>query len=236
MEDHPLERLRAVLASDFTRDLPPSVEPIAAWCREPQFFPGVSGLPTETSWDEVQPGSRGMDSLPPAEGRDVMVVGNFQATVASYRRILQREFGGFPVTWRALRILLNTITPARVFLTNAHVGLLDGSSDVAKFPVTPSYLKRCQALLALEVELMQPRVVVGLGAPAARLIAAVTPQLHPWRPWPGFLALEKAGAQVVRDCDVSGVSFNAVAVHHPSAVRSRPQREADAQLIADAAA
>lgn len=232
MSQHPVLELRAILTVDFTHDLPPGVHAVEPWCAEPQFFPGASGMPTEHSWHDVQPGSRGIpDRLPTADQRDVMVLGNFQATLTSYRRIVDGTIGGFPVTWRALRHLLAPIEPYRTFLTNVHPGLPDAESDTAPFPTTPSYLDRCRRLLTAEIRLLQPRLIVSLGAPAARMLAAVTPGLEQWAPWPGFAGLRGAGRQVVADCEVGEVAFTATAVHHPSAVVSRAVRDLDASLI-----
>lgn len=235
MSEHPVLALRAILTADFTHDLPPGVHAVEPWCAEPQFFPGASGMPTEHSWPDVQPGSRGIpDRLPSVDQRDVMVLGNFQATVTSYRRIVDGAIGGFPVTWRALRHLLAAIEPSRTFLTNVHPGLPDADRDTAPFPTTPSYLARCRRLLTAEIRLLQPRLVVSLGTPAARMLAAVTPALEQWLPWPGFAALRGAGRQVVADCEVGGVAFTATAVHHPSAVVSRAVRDLEAGLIENA--
>jgi hypothetical protein len=230
--EHPLELLRASLRADLWPHLPPGVYPVEPPCAEPQFFPGGTGMPTEPSWSDVQPGSRGLpEALPSAEGRDLMVLGNFQATVSSYRQVVDGTIGGFPVTWRALRTILAQVKPTRTFLTNAHPGLPDTGRDTAPFPMTPSYQLLCQRFLRTELELLPPRVVISLGAPAARTLARVTPELETWLPWPGFAALDDRGCRAVRCCRSDGGSFTAIAIYHPSAVRSRDQRRADAELI-----
>lgn len=123
---HPVPRLRAELAAHFARDLPPGVHPVERWCADPQFFPGASGLLSATTWTEVEPGSAGVsDALLPAPERGVLVLGNCQASRASYQRVLDGDIGGFPTTWRVLRQLLAPIQPAEVFLTNAFIGLPD---------------------------------------------------------------------------------------------------------------
>jgi len=122
-----------------------------------------------------------------------------------------------------------------VFLTNAFIGLPDLDSDTAPFPTTPSFVHRCEQLLRMEMELFFPRVVVCLGVPAAKLLAAVTPRVASWRPWPGYIELDRRAARAVHGCAVSGVDFTAVAVHHPSAVLSGHERDRDAELIRFAA-
>ncbi len=122
--DHPVAVLRGLLGRDFGEDLPDGVFPGSQWCTDPQFFPGATGLLSETSWLDVSPGSAGVvETLPPPPEHGLVVVGAYQATVHSYLRILARDLGGFPTTWRSLRQLLASVSPQQVFLTNAFVGL-----------------------------------------------------------------------------------------------------------------
>jgi hypothetical protein len=234
--DHPVAVLRGLLGRDFGEDLPDGVSPVSQWCADPQFFPGATGLLSETSWQDVYPGSAGaVETFSPPPEHGLVVVGNYQATVRSYQRILARDLGGFPTTWRALRQLLASVSPQEVFLTNAFVGLPDRAGDTEPFPTTPSFTGRCERLLRTQIELFSPRLVVCLGVPAAKMLAAITPALDSWRPWPGFAALDQRAVSSVDGCMVADVTFGAVAVRHPSAVLSRMQRQRDAELIADAA-
>lgn len=232
---HPIERLREELAARFADDLPPAVHPVDRWCADPQFFPGATGLLSNSCWDEVEPGSADVSAdLLPAPKNGVLVVGNYQASLASYQRLLDGDIGGFPTTWRALRRLMSSTRPTEVFLTNAFIGLPELSSDTAPFPTTPSFVRRCQQLLTMEIELFRPRVVVCLGVPAAQLLAALAPGVPPWQPWPGYVNLDRRAARLVKGCTVGAVAFTAVAVHHPSAVVSGPERQRDTDLIAQA--
>src|SRR5258708_29861624 len=96
----PVRLLRSRLAGDFTADLPTGVEPVDHWCRDPQFFPGATGLLTNSSWADVVPGGHGFsDNPPPARQRGVVVLGNCQATLKSYQPILHGSIGGLPKTW-----------------------------------------------------------------------------------------------------------------------------------------
>jgi hypothetical protein len=72
--------------------------------------------------------------------------------------------------------------------------------------------------------LFSARLVVWLGVPAAKMLAAITPALDSWRPWPGYAALDQRGVSSVDGCTVADVTFVAIAVRHPSAVLSRVQR------------
>jgi hypothetical protein len=233
---HPIAQLRAALAVQFADDLPVGVHPVEQWCAEPQFFPGATGLLSNSSWLDVAPGSAGLAvGLPPAPERGVLVLGNYQATRSSYQRILDGDIGGFPTTWRVLGQLLASIPPTQVFLTNAFIGLPDLDSDTAPFPTTPSFTRRCEQLLTKEVELFRPRLVVCLGVPAAKRLAAITPALGLWRRWPGYAALERHAGRRVDGCTIARVGFTAVAVRHPSAVVSRHERHRDTALVESAA-
>lgn len=235
MHPHPVEVLRDILANEFNSDLPDGVHPVRQWCADPQFFPGATGLVLNQSWEEVRPGSAGViRELPPAPNNGVLVLGNYQATLDSYRRIADGTIGGFPTTWRVLRQLLASVPPTEVFLTNAFIGLPDVAKDTSPFPKTQSFRRRCERLLVKEIELLRPRAVVCLGVPAARMLAEVTPTLSAWRPWPGYTSLHRRKLLSVPKCAVGDVQFVGVAVHHPAAVVSSEDRTIDASLVATA--
>lgn len=224
--------LRAVLAEQFSDCLPEGVHRVSEWCADPQFFPGATGLLTALSWDEVTPGSMGvLEQPPPAPEHGVLVVGNCQAILTSYRRILDRTIGGFATTWRVLRQLMASVPPVEVFLTNAFIGLPDVANDTTPFPTTPEFWSRCGRLLAMEIELFRPRAVVCMGVPAARMLATVTQALAPWRPWSGYSTLRRCGDLTLSECRVGDVSLAAVAVRHPAAVLSAAERALDAAVV-----
>lgn len=232
---HPIHELRAFIADEFSEDLPLGVSPVSAWCAEPQFFPGASGLVSPASWDLVNPGELGViKELPSPSLGGVLVIGNYQATLRSYRRILSGEIGGFPTTWRNLRLLLHAVDPREVFLTNVFIGLPDLKKDTEPFPLTPTFLNRCHRLLELEVELFKPRCIVCFGVPAAKFLARTFPGLREWDPWPGYAALDAKGSRIARGVSCGSNLMTCVAVRHPSAVISRSERRDDSELIASA--
>lgn len=231
---HPVELFRDLVRSNFETDLPKGVSPIPRWCVDPQFFPGGTGMPTAESWDLVTPGSSSPDApLPASEGRDVMVLGNFQATVDSFQKMLEAPETQFKTTWRGLRKLLGDVPPTRTFLTNVHIGLSNSRSVTAPFPTSPNFLQRCRILLLQEIRTMRPSTVVCLGRPASEMLASISSGLEDWAPWPGFEALGFADRQSARG-SVSLHHFTAVTVRHPSAILSATERSADATLIAQA--
>ena len=237
MLEHPVVQLRAFIAEQLSADLPEGVHPVDAWCADPQFFPGATGLLAASSWSEVVPGAQGVLSrLPDPPECGVLVLGNYQATLSSYRRILSGKIGGFPTTWRVLRQLLASISPSEVFLTNSYVGLPDLEKDTAPFPMTESFRRRCAELLRLQCELFRPRAAVCLGVPAAKLLASLATGLDAWQPWPGYGLLAAGDQRLVEGCELGGATFTAVSVQHPSAVISTAERRLDAELIALASA
>jgi uracil-DNA glycosylase len=191
-------------------------------------------LDAET-WSEVQPGAAGVaETALPAPERGVIVLGNYQATMGSYQRILSGEIRGLPTTWRNLGLLLAAVPPRDVFLTNAYIGFPEAGSDIDSFRTTPEYTQRCQRLLAQTITLMEPRCIVCMGTPAARFVARMVPDLHAWSPWPGLSRLDANANRIVRDCKVGDLAVTLVAVAHPSSRISNTQRLREAALVADA--
>ena len=232
---HPIHELRAFIADEFFEDLPSGVSPVTEWCAEPQFFPGASGLLPHATWDLVVPGELGVtEEFPNPSIGGILVLGNYQATFGSYRRILSGEIGGFPTTWRNLRLLLRDIDPREVFLTNAFIGLPDLKKDTEPFPLTPTYLDRCQRLLEFEIELFKPRCIVCLGVPPAKFLARIFSGLREWTPWPGYAALDAKGSRLVRGVSYGSGLMTVVAVRHPSAIISSIERTDDSDLVASA--
>ncbi|HVB00555.1 MAG TPA: uracil-DNA glycosylase family protein [Acidimicrobiales bacterium] len=232
---HPIQELRAFIADEFAEDLPLGVSPVTEWCAEPQFFPGASGLVSLPAWDLVVPGELGFtEELPGPSLGGVLVLGNYQATLSSYRRILSGELGGFPTTWRNLRLLLRDVDPREVFLTNAFIGLPDLKKDTEPFPLTSTFLNRCHRLLELETELFKPRCIICLGVPPAKFLARTFPELREWNPWPGYAALDAKGSRIVRGVAYGSNLMTCVAVRHPSAIISSIERRNDSALIVSA--
>lgn len=236
--EHPLAVLRRALADSFDAGcLPPGVFPVSPWCREPQFFPGGSGMPMQDTWDELVPGSCGhLEALPPTDGRDILVLANYQATLASYAAVADGAVAKYQRTWRGLRHLLQTVPPRRTFLTNAYIGLADHSPSTRPFPAPRWFQEQCRDLLRLELRLLRPRVVVCLGRASAQMLTrAVTSGLGGWNPWPGYDRILD-DAPRGWSCEFDGLRFVAVAVRHPSAVVAADERDIEALVIQRAVA
>jgi hypothetical protein len=234
---HPIAVLRARLEEEFSTDLPPGVHPISAFCGEPQFFPGATGLLGVDAWTDVTPSER-----PPANGVypdadvRVIVVGNFQATRPSYERTLSGDSTGLRVTWSRLGELLAAVSPREVFLTNAYIGLSDPPPDTPRLPNASDYKARCARLLALEITLWRPECVVCLGNEAAAMLSGLAEGLGDWRQSRQHVARVRDGISVVPAVRVDDVRFTAVAVQHPSARAGTDSRRDDAKRVAEAVA
>ena len=156
--DHPITRLRAELGARFASDLPADVHPVDQWCAEAQFFPGATGLLASRTWLKVVPGSAGVAvDLPVRPERGVLVLGNYQASRASYQRILDGDIGGLPTTWRVLRQMLASTRPTEVFLTNAFYRATGHRLRYRAVPDDASFTRRCEEFLAMELALFRTR-------------------------------------------------------------------------------
>lgn len=181
------------------------------------------------------PGADGvLKDPPPFRPGGVIALGNYQASAKSYRRIQSGEIGGLRVTWHHLARLLASVPPGEVFLTNSYIGLPDLANDTAPFPTTQAYTARCQRLLTLAIDLMEPGCIVCMGTPAARFVSGMSRDLAAWRPWPGLGVLEATDLRLVTGCRFNGRAVNVVAVAHPSSRISTRQREVEAALVARA--
>ncbi len=237
MRDHPVEILRAALESDFRHGLPPGVYPITDWVADPQFFPGATGLLTEDDWADVAPGQAGLYAqLPDARTGGVIVVGNYFASVATYEKVRTGELKGLKRTWGRLGRMLSATRPREVFLTNSYMGVADVQKDNDTFPTNPEFDERCASFLRREIELLAPRAVVCLGLAATRMLARALPdQLPAWHK-STLTQLADRRHRVVPSCHVSGAVFTAAATYHPSYAMSDELRDAQARLVAQAAA
>lgn len=165
---HPVERLwRCVegLPADW---YPAGVVPLPGHVPGTAFFSPGAGLYRNTD-----------APLPDFPVGGVMFIGHNLDAEGPYRR---RLADGVPhgnprrpmATWRNLYRLLDGagIERAGCFFTNAYVGLIAGDKPTGAFPGARDqrFTRWCRDFLAEQVEMMQPRVVVTLGRPAAQFL------------------------------------------------------------------
>lgn len=203
-----------------------------SYCWEPQMFPGASGLLDLDSWDlPVKPQGTGGFDIPhhdPTYG--MIVMGNNQASWATWEKIRDHEIAGLPSFWRKLpKLLAQGAPPRKTFLTNAWPVFPVQDGDEGELRCSSGLQKACDDFLEYTIELFKPRLVVCLGKWSALRLSAVTSQLSGvWDPWPSFSGL--ADSQTVRDCSVGEHSFTALVTHHPSRIYNR-DLEREASLI-----
>jgi hypothetical protein len=148
------------------------------------------------------------EPLPPFPVGGVMFVGH--NTDAAARQSINRPQGRSPgepgfkprmKTWSGLYDLFEQadFDPREMFFTNIYVGLKPGKISRGEFAGRrdPLFKAWCSAFLDEQIQLMRPRAVITLGAPAAKAFG--------WPPGP-LGTKERAGLE-----------FKAAALLHPSA-------------------
>jgi hypothetical protein len=163
-------------------DYPPRVKPVPYNLGGTWGFSGGSGLVRK-------PGA----PLPPFPFGGVMFVGSNLNSVAGWKKAEDRGDPGDPddpkmTYWRNMRKLLELaeVDRTQVFFTNVFsIGLMEVDSATASFPgrKDPSFCSWCRAFLAEQMRVMEPRLVVALGADAQRELGVRRGQVIP--PHPG---------------------------------------------------
>jgi hypothetical protein len=201
------------------------------------FFPGGDGL-----WD------------PKAEfpAAPVMFLGHNFDSEAAFKRSLER--GAEDVygnkTWTTLRRWIECagLHPTECFFTNALMGLKVGASSGILSAARP-YREQCQAFLAQQIRVVQPRAIVTLGSEAPKLLKLLSRELTAAWSAPGksfsLRTIDHSQSHTVRDVSFQGRSCGqepvdfvvrcpvVVAVTHPSYWASR---RADAEILCRALA
>ena len=209
---HPVEYLFGKL-----KDLkyPDGLVAVPERIRGTAFFPGGHGL-----WRETRGGS-----LPHLPCGKVMVLGNNFDSECRYRKSLRAGDELSTPTWRHLLTLLQSpgvnIRPEDCFFTNAYMGLLTGcSTNTGESPGAkdPEFKRRCRSLLAEQIAVQRPRLILALGRFVPEFLAALSPDLAEWRKWPGFQALDASGPlKRVNFADTGEQATTVVVLMHPSA-------------------
>jgi uracil-DNA glycosylase len=169
------------------------------------FFPGGDGLVLPRVNEEVP---------------DVLVVGHDFGTLAYFGECIGRgEERLTQATWKGISSRLEDakIDRQRCMFTNAFVGYRKTGRNADSFPARcdRDYVGRCRRLLALQIDLLQPRVIVALGKYLPSFLAPLSADLKKWSAAQEFAALDRVGALVV-DATFSGHSANVGVLVHPS--------------------
>jgi uracil-DNA glycosylase len=178
------------------------------------FFPGGSGL-----WN-TQPN----EPLPAMPVGGVMVVGHNFDSEAGFEYAFNHAGENLKgPTWKNLLVFLKQVEifPERCFFTNAYVGLQSGDHAIGQFPGKrdPEFVSWCQNFLLKQIQLMQPRLILSLGAYVPSFLAPLSSELR--RMWSGvkrLTTLDEQEAALVYPSTFEGVLFPTavVALTHPS--------------------
>ena len=97
-----------------------------------------------------------------------------------------------------------------------------GESPGAK---DPEFKRRCRLLLAEQIAVQRPRLILALGRFVPKFLASLSPDLAEWRKWPGFQALDASGPlKRVRFDDTGEQATTVVVLLHPSAWNRKCRR------------
>jgi uracil-DNA glycosylase len=181
--------------------------------------------------------------MPAAPIGQVMVIGHNFDTLTGFQRSLERGAENFRIpTWRHLLALLDAVglAPERCFFTNAYMGLIDGPSNVGRFPgaADPAFVERCTAFLAEQLTVMQPRLVLTLGGAVLPMVARLAgPIAGPWRTATSAAALDACNAALLTPVWLAGVPHptTLVALTHPAQRPLNVGRRRYRRLVGDAA-
>ena len=113
------------------------------------------------------------------------------------------------------------IFPEQCFFTNAYVGLQLGNHAMGPFPGRqyPEFVDWCQKFLLEQIKLMQPRLILSLGAHVPSFLALLSPELRcVWSDVSSLTVLDKQAAALVYPSNFAGLLHPAavVALTHPA--------------------
>jgi len=199
---------------DQLNSYPKGVIRISERIKGTAFFPGGYGL-----WN-TQPD----EPLPPMPIGGVMIVGHNFDSEDGYKRALSRGVENLKgPTWNNMLKFLDRVEIFRekCFLTNAYVGLKAGRRAIGPFPGErdPEFVCWCQNFLLKQIKLMQPRLILTLGAYVPSFMAQLSPELK--KVWSGvkrLTILDEHEAALVHPSHFEGVlhPIAVVALTHPA--------------------
>ena len=133
------------------------------------FFPGGTGL-----WRGPEPFGNLPEYFPDSP---VMFVGHNFDSVRAYMAAMKNGGEGCSPFWKNLLgyLDLSNTRPSDCFFTNALMGLKPGSA-LGDMPSVHGYEDECEAFLALQIDIVQPSLVVALGGKARKRLAKLKPR------------------------------------------------------------
>jgi hypothetical protein len=236
MSEHPVELWRELVS---VAPYPPGVEAVPERIGGTAFFPGGRGL-----WMPDL-----MLAPPEMPIGKVMIVGQDFHSVRNYKKSLALGCSTRNPTWRNLVRLLKAagIRPGDCFFTNAYMGLRSGDRSTGQFPGLrdAAFIDRCRLFFLLQLKVLRPRLIVGLGKRVAQFLGSVTPYLASWTSCNTMTQIDAVGAlqRNIMFPDADGLVATLAVVTHPSILganltRRRYKglvgRKAEVKLLSDA--
>lgn len=182
-------------------------------------FPAGRGVYAECGWDHAVP--------PPFPFGGLMLVGNhLDAEDVYVEKLVAGAANGDPCPgaprmrfWTMLYALLDEagINRDTIFVTNVHPALLRGRNPTGRVAASPAWLNACADLLRRQIEVMRPRAVAAMGAPAQQFISRMFGV--EWGRVPDAITHPSTG------------TLPLVAMRHPSAAQSLAMRTREAAVL-----
>jgi uracil-DNA glycosylase len=173
MSTHPVETLFEELKK--VEPYPHGVVPVTDRFEGFTFFPGGTGLY----------GTSPSNPFPSMPVGGVMVVGHNLFSQRKYdEMLLTLRAKGLLETqstsWRNLGSLLDSagVPKDKCFFTNAYMGLIDADSSIGEFPTTPEFTQKCVDFFKVQLQVMQPRLILSLGRHVAPFLSVVFEELE----------------------------------------------------------
>lgn len=226
LADYPVEEFFRLVDAVPASVYPPQLAPVAGRHVDGVAgFPAGRGLYAPCGWDHGDP--------PPFPYGGLMLVGNHLDAEEPYlRKVARGHANGDPCEgaprmrfWTMLYALLDEATLPResIFVTNVHPALLRGDDARGTVRASRQWLDICAGLLGHQIEVMRPRVVAAMGAPAQRFMGRM-------------LGVRWPAVPSAVDVEFLGQRATAVAMRHPSAAQSLEHRRMTADVLRTAAA
>jgi hypothetical protein len=191
---------------DMVKPYPYSVVEIEQMLKFTAFYPGGFGL-----WLEEE------SNIWP----QIVVVGQDFGTLTDYKKMKKDNYPDLKcATWRNLLSFFKEvdINPCNCFFTNAFMGLRKEGSITGIFPgmKDKAFTQRNIEYLKYQIEVIKPKVILVLGAPASIMLSSLSTELGVWGKNRSFSYFDKIGCSVIHDVMFNGIKFSCVRLLHPS--------------------
>lgn len=186
-------------------------------------FPAGRGLYAECGWDHAV--------APPFPFGGLMLVGNhLDAEEAYLEKLALGSANGDPCPdaprmrfWTMLYATLDRAGIPRhdIFVTNVHPALIRGRRPTGVVVASDAWLRACAELLERQIDVMRPRAIAALGAPARTFLERM-------------LGVSWARVPDLVTTHLDGRPTAVAAIRHPSAAQSHAHRDRTVQVLREA--